>query len=252
MIVNYKEEGWEVITQRSHGILAAQWAAQWKWKVQPARWMELILAIAEHDDAENELDGENLLTPTGGPLNFDMKNFDLQLCTQLSTLTLTKSRYIALLTSMHMVFLYSKDEATDPAAKTFLDEQRTWQARWRKELHLTKEEAQQAYSLLEWCDALSLLLCTEDLQPENRRLEISTGPDGKSYSLVQLDENTLTISPWPFRDDTFRVCFEKRVIPQLQFSSSGEFREAFVAAKVEEKVWMVKKQKTRKPSSKKV
>lgn len=252
MIVNYKEKGWEVVTQRSHGLLAAQFGAQWKWKVQPSRWIETLLAIAEHDDAENELDGENLLTATGGPLNFDMKNFDRQLCTKLSSLTITKSRYMALLTSMHMVFLYSKDEATDPQAKAFLDEQRQLQVKWQKELGITKEEAQVVYALLEWCDALSLLLCKEDLQPENRQLEISTGPDGRAYALVQLDEQSITINPWPFRDDTFDVSFEKRVIPQLQFSSSEEFRKAFLAATVEEKVWKVKKQKTPKRSYKKV
>jgi hypothetical protein len=35
MIVNYKETGWEVITQRSHGILAAQIALQWQQKQRP-------------------------------------------------------------------------------------------------------------------------------------------------------------------------------------------------------------------------
>jgi hypothetical protein len=75
MIVNYTPDGWEVITQRSHGLLAMQLGMEWKQAARPQRWAETLLAIAEHDDAEVELDGEHLLTPRGGPLNFDMKQF---------------------------------------------------------------------------------------------------------------------------------------------------------------------------------
>ena len=159
MIANYKEEGWQVITQRAHGLLAAQLAAQWRENDRPARWMETVLTIAEHDDAENELDGEELLTPTGGPLHFSMKKFDLAHCRQLSALTITKSRYIALLTSLHMSFVYGEFARTDKAAKAFLEEQQQQQETWRKELGMTKEEVLRIYNLVEWCDAFSLLLC---------------------------------------------------------------------------------------------
>jgi hypothetical protein len=251
MIVTYKEAGWEVVTQRSHGLLAAQFTAQWQWKTPHSRWTELVFAIAEHDDAENELDGENLLTPAGGPLNFDMKNFELPHCQKLASLTITKSRYIALLTSMHMAFLYRKDEADIPEAKAFLDEQRQLQATWRKDLGLSKEEVEKDYALMEWCDALSLLICQGQMQPESRRLEISTGPDGKLYSLTQLDEESLTVQPWPFINPSFSIQFEKRLIPQISFKSSAQFRQAFLAAGVEEKVWQVRKVKQPKSRSKK-
>lgn len=251
MIVNYKEEGWQVVTQRAHGIVAAQVATHWRVKGRPQRWTETLLAIAEHDDAENELDRENLLTPTGGPLNFDMKNFELEHCQKLSSLTIAKSRYIALLTSMHMVFLYRKDEATNREAKTFLDKQRKWQAHWRKELDISSEEAERAYSLLEWCDALSLLICKGEMQPEGRKLEISTGPDGKLYHLLQVGEKELTVHPWPFEVREFDVCFETRLVPQIRFSSSDELREAFQKAVVQEVRWTLKKTGLPPPKKKK-
>src|SRR3954463_6726617 len=134
MIVIYKRNGWEVVTQRAHGIGAAQAAMQWQVKERPERWLETLLAIAEHDDAEVELGGENLLTDTGGPLDFSMKRFDLQHCEQLSTLTITKSRYIALLVSMHMEFLHREEEKENPEAHTFLEKQRILQAKWLREL----------------------------------------------------------------------------------------------------------------------
>ena len=237
MIVIYKEEGWEVITQRAHGIVAAQLAAQWKASHRPERWLETILAIAEHDDAENELDGETLITEAGGPLNFAMKNFDLEKCRKLASLTITKSRYIALLSSMHMTFLYEKDAASDAKAKAFLKEQSALQRKWRTELSLSDEEALRIYDLVEWCDALSLLICKGDMQPEERRLEISMGPDKKTYYLVQTGEDVLSVDPWPFEGKGFWVNFEYRTLNQVQFRSSADFRALFITSTPAEKKW---------------
>lgn len=233
MIVNYGEQGWQIVMQRAHGMLAAQLAMQWKVKDRPARWVETLLAIAEHDDAEVELDGENLLTEQGGPLNFNMKVFDQVHCEKLAALSITKSRYIALLTSMHMNFLYKKEAAAAP----FLKEQKRLREIWRKELGMKKEECESIYSLMEWCDALSLLLCQDHLQPEHRSIEISIGPDDNKFNLVKIDEEKLTISPWPFETSSLKVHFEMRIIEQLQFKSSAEFRKAFYKAPVNEITW---------------
>jgi len=73
MIVNYSAEGWEIITQRAHGLLSAQIAMQWRKKDRPERWTETVLAIADHDDAQIELEANDLLTPLGGPVNYKMK-----------------------------------------------------------------------------------------------------------------------------------------------------------------------------------
>lgn len=241
MIVNYTENGWDVITQRAHGILAAQIAFQWKKKNRPQRWMETLLAIAEHDDAETELDGEELLTVSGGPLNFSMKHFELQHCKKLAMLTITKSRYIALLTSLHMDFLYRKDEAGDKAAYAFLEEQGKLRTQWRKELGIEEDEIKKIYSFLEWCDALSLILCQRQIQPEKRAIEVSTGPDQVMHHLLQVNEKALTVDPWPFEDNAFTLYFESRLIHQLQFNDSAAFRQAFIEAPVSETSWVLQK-----------
>src|ERR1700712_2416275 len=134
MIVVYRDKGWEIFTQRAHGILAAHIAMNWKVSRRPDRWLETLLAVAEHDDAENELDGEELLTPTGGPLNFSMKTFNLDHCRRLTMMSAAKSRYIALLTSLHMEFLYRKDAHTDKQAYHFLEEQKELRANLAKQL----------------------------------------------------------------------------------------------------------------------
>lgn len=203
--------------------------------------METLLAIAEHDDAEVELDDENLLTPTGGPLTFSMKTFDEKHCDRLAMLTITKSRYIALLTSLHMEFLCRKEAKTNKEVHKFLQVQKKLQASFQKELHIPKKELEKIYSLLEWCDACSLILCQQQIPPELRALEISTGPDHKTYQLFQLSDQTLTIDPWPFEPKAFSVQFETRTINQLKFENPDTFRNAFVNAPVKETVWNIRK-----------
>lgn len=250
MIINYTDKGWQVVTQRAHGILAAQLAAQWDVRERPKRWTETLLAIAEHDDAEVELDGENLLTPTGGPLNFDMKVFDKSHCEKLSILTQTKNRYIAFLTSLHMEFLYRKDAAKNIEAKSFLKHQGTLRKKWSRALKIPHNELLRIYDLVEWCDACSLLLCQGLLQPENRKIEISTGPDKKEYELRQTSEQTISVTPWPFEEKTFVINFEWRLIKQLQFSSSAEFRKEFLKAPIKQTIWNVVKEKVAKKKKK--
>jgi hypothetical protein len=250
MIVNYTETGWEVITQRAHGMVAAQVAMHWNVEERPERWMETLLAIAEHDDAEVELGTDDLLTESGGPINFAMKQFELEHCEQLSMLTITKSRFIALLVSMHMDFLYRKEETENNEVHRFLERQRGLQTTWMKELGIERKEAERIYYLLEWCDAFSLLLCRHLVQPEKRGIEISTGPDGLVYNLFEEADGILTVDPWPFETDTFKVSYESRNIHQLKFENAAEFRNAFINAAVKENVWQLTKKpgKVTKPA----
>ena len=241
MIVNYTEKGWEVITQRAHGLLAAQVAMQWRIKDRPERWTETVIAIAEHDDASIELEDNDLLTPQGGPVNFKMKKFEEDHCSRLQDLSFSKSRYIALLTSMHMVFLHTKEAEINPKAKQYLEGQEKLQAKWLKELDIRREEANRVYGLMEWCDAFSLLLCQHEVQPENRVIEVSQGPDHKQYKLLQKDNGTLSIGPWPFEPKTLRLNMEYRIINQLQFKDCDEFKKEFLNAEVREKVWKMEK-----------
>ena len=229
MVIKYTDEGWHVITQRAHGILAAKLAAEWKIMNRPERWLETLMAIAEHDDAETETDGETLITPDGGPLNYSMKKFDAAHCSKLSGLSITKLSYIALLTSMHMEFLYTGECKKNKASAMFIKSQRKFQTELRKHLSLSKKKSENAYALLQWCDALSLLICQENFPPENRYAEVSEGPHKVMYS-ARKKENKINIKPWPFESRSFIVNYEYRIIDQLQFKSSEEFKTSFLKA----------------------
>jgi hypothetical protein len=230
MIVNYTEPGWEIITQRAHGLLAAEIAVHWSHVVRTARWTETLLAIAEHDDAQIELEKEDLLTEQGGPVDFKMKHFEPGHCARTMQASLSKSRYIALLCSMHLEFVFGKY----PASAIFMKEMVVQRRQWRRELGISLAQAQKDYDLLEWCDALSLLLCQRENQPEEREIEVSRG-----YGMIQPGENQLSIDPWPFEEKCFELAFEYRLLPQLTFKSPAEFRRGFLEAPVKVRKWQL-------------
>jgi len=242
MIVNYKENGWEITTQRAHGVLAAQLASHWRKADRDKRWVETLVAIADHDDAQVELQRDDLLTATGGPVNFKMREFKLEHGQRTMEFSISKSRYIALLCSMHLTFIAGEPKEWDKKMKQFFADQKQCRALWLKELKLTNAEAQYNYDLLEWCDALSLLICQHDNQPEARAVEISRGPDDKPYQLIQTSIGELTVDPWPFEKRQFTVFYENRLINKLAFKDCFEFKQCFEEAQVNETSWkLVKK-----------
>jgi len=228
MIVNYTDNGWEIITQRSHGLLAGQICAQWKKSDQPGRWLETLIATTEHDDVYNEFEDSGLLTASGGPKNFVMTRYEKEYTSRLMNLALTKGRYIGLLIARHMNFLYS----ADPEGRKFCAELKKQEATWLKEANATVKELEASYRLLEFCDAFSLLICQGMVQPEQRRMEISNGPDGTFYELFSDERGALIVESWPFEVPEFQVCYESRLVEQLVFKDEAEFREVLQKTQV--------------------
>ena len=229
MIVRYTVEGWEIITQRNHGLLAAEICARWKINDQPARWVETLIACGGHDDAFNELENGSLLTTKGGPINFDMNNFDEQLSQLLINMALTKSSFIALLTARHIAFTHGNEVK----ARKFLTMLKKKEESWIAAAQSSQKEVQEAYQLLEFCDAFSLLICQDRIQPESRTMEISTGPDGTRYQVICSGES-LIVKPWPFEEKQFRVSYELRKLKKLEFKNDEEFRHYLYEAKPEQ------------------
>ena len=237
MIVNYTSDGWEIITQRAHGLLAAQIASHWKFTYPPARRLDTILAIAEHDDTGIEFDQQHLLTPAGGPMHYAMRGFDAEHCRQLIQATRTKSRYFTLLNAMHLVFLYGKDESK--AAQTLMSDLRQLIVRLRHDLNVSATEADRTYALMQWCDALSLIICQHAVQPEHRMTEISAKPKNNTNELCQLSQDTRSVRPWPFTDPRFTVSVESRIVRQLQFSTTTDFLRAMEEADIKENLYQL-------------
>jgi hypothetical protein len=235
MIVNYAETGWEIVAQRNHGLLAAQLCAHWKTSKRPFRWIDTLIATAEHDDSNNELEKQELLEPHGGPMNFKMVPFEIEYCDNLLQKALTKGRYVGLLIARHIQFLYGEL----PEAKAYCKTLKSQEKNWLQSCGATSEDLEGSYQLLEFCDAFSLLLCQENVPPENRTTEISQGSDGTVYVLKQDSEKKLVVSPWPFEPNEFKVYYEKRLLDQLTYPDVEAFRLAFRDAPIVSVEWVI-------------
>lgn len=208
-------------------LLAAQICAHWKKNNQPGRWVETLIATAEHDDVFNELENDNLLNDQGGPIDFKETSFDLTLSKRLIGMAETKSTFTALLISRHLQFVHG----SDPKAKAYIKELRKRESSWIKVAGCAKEEVGRAYDLLEFCDAFSLLITQGLVQPENRKIEISNGPDHTAYQM-HAGISGLVVTPRPFDIPSFVVSYESRTMAQLSFNSTSEFRAAFLQAEI--------------------
>ncbi|MBD2753342.1 DUF3891 family protein [Spirosoma validum] len=242
MIVTQTDEGWQIINQQAHGLLAVQLASHWGTDKRPIHWIETLIALTEHDDGQEPWTGRNHLTKAGGPLHFQILQYSIEQCRNLIQIGLQKSRWNALIMSMHTSFLYESKRGTDKELDLFMDQQIHNQTSWRKQYKATKAEANYAYSFVQWCDALSLILCMGQIPPEERRLEVSKGPDGISYYIQQRNDDTLTIEPWPFDSSTFSVHVEAFQLPQLAFQDDHELYNVMQEAPIIMKEWVFRKQ----------
>lgn len=240
MIVTQTDTGWQIINQQAHGLLAVQIALHWQVDKRPIHWVETLIALTEHDDGQDAWEGRNHLTTAGAPLHFKILEYSVSQCRKMIQIGLQKSRWNALLMSMHTSFLYEPKRGQSAELDEFLDQQRDNQGKWRKQCGATQAEATYAYSFLQWCDALSLVLCMGQVPPEERRLEVSVGPDGGSYFILQRTDGSLTIDPWPFEESEFSVHIETFQLAQLVFKNDKELYNTMQDAPLAIKEWLFK------------
>ena len=228
MIVISHQKGWKIINQRSHGLLAAMLAYQYAIDLPNDIIVPTIIAIAEHDDGLKETAQEKNLTVAGAPRDFrvsdETKKSDLTQQLNVMEISSSKSQLNALLTSLHMKFLYSgEQQKEDKDLDDFLTNQEKFRASILKNLKIDKKYADRLYRLVEWCDAFSLLICMDKIQPEGRKMEVSKSPDGAMNQTFYSPNNEISVEPWCFKNDTFTVFYEYKILEQLKFDSIEEF-----------------------------
>jgi hypothetical protein len=237
MIANLTATGWEIIYHRAHALLAAQLGGQWKRSKSPVRLYETIAAISHHDDLEKEWE-EHILNEAGAPLDFTLSTeTSVPKMRGLTENSLYRGRWVAMLISMHMSYLNEGKRGESKELDDFLDEQLANQKKWREEMKISKEEAESAYAFFQWCDRLSLILCSGELPAGERALEISVGPDGKRYDILQHSNELVTVTPWPFEDEKFTVNVEACHLDQVKFDSNQEIKEALHNAPKKQLEW---------------
>ncbi|MDX2137529.1 MAG: DUF3891 family protein [Chloroflexota bacterium] len=243
MIVNAVSEGWEVITQRAHALLAAQLIAPWHIAERPPRWVEILAALVQHDDEENYWEQTDHLSELGSPLNFDRIGIERAMVKERRVITSAyeQDTWVGLLISRHNTYIYEDLYDTDKRLTAFLDEQADNQKRWLKQLGIKRDELEAAYTFMNWGDRLSLILCQRQLPDKERRLEITIGPGGQRYEVFQHKDGTVGLEPYPYAEDELTFSVNKRILTQPQFKDTVEFRKAVDAAPVELYTWTFKR-----------
>jgi hypothetical protein len=56
-------------------------------------------------------------------------------------------------------------------------------------------------------------------------MEISKSPDGEMNQTFYKGKNEITVTPWVFKNNTFKVFYEYKIVEQLKFNSIEEFNE---------------------------
>lgn len=246
MIVNHKKEGWEIIYQYAHGLLAGQFANQLRHDLRPRLWVETLTAIVEHDDNQLNFDEKSYLSDIGTPLDFTEEEFTpsktLEQAQRLVNGARHKSGWVALLISAHVNFLYHEMAEEYPEIKKFLEEQHELRKKLRRRYKINEEQAESYYQLLLFCDRCSLILCKEEIPSVGRILEINHTIEGKKYFIRMVDDESFTIEPWCFQADEFSVSVEINEIQQVKFKSSKEFEQALGNCPIKLKEWKFVKQ----------
>jgi hypothetical protein len=86
-------------------------------------------------------------------------------------------------------------------------------------------------------DRLSLILCKRELPVGERALEIAKGPDGQRYDVVQLNDDKVTVKPWPFEEEPFTVNVEACYLTQVTFENDAELTQALQTAPIHPIEW---------------
>jgi hypothetical protein len=243
MIVNSRDDGWEVIYQRSHANLAAILTNAWRKADHVPRWTELVIATAQHDDQEMFWDSSRHLTKLGAPIDFTQSDLETS---RIEARRVIENAYrqgvwIALLISCHNSYLYEPMRGEDKQLDAFLDEQRENQQRWRKQVGFDKKTVEQAYSLLRWGDQLSLILCRNELPKLPRMIDVDTGPDGKMVRAAYREDGTVTLDPWVLEDSDISFSVEVRHLKQLKFDDEETFLKLLGEAPIEARSWHFKR-----------
>ncbi len=232
MIVTSHNEGWKITTQRSHGLLAAMLAFQFEIDVPNEIMVPTLIAIAEHDDGVAETKERKNLTDAGAPRHFLVHDgsakTELKQYQNVMELATSKSQINALLTSMHLDFIFSDHvNGNDNKLDSFLKDQEKNRKELLKNLNFDNQFANRLYRFVQWCDAFSLLICMDKIQAEGRKMDVSESPDGVMNQVFYKEDNVITVTPWPFKPDRFTVFYEYKIIEQLKFTSIEEFNQIF-------------------------
>ena len=256
---------WILTTQNDHAIFAGQLAAHFGNEVfdVPVRRDLLITAITLHDSGWPLHDDNPTLDASGQPLHV----FETSLAQVVRIWSASVDRaaehgpYVGLLVSLHQFALSDlarQHIAGHPDAlrmqfesNKFQQKQIERQQQFRQELglrtdiplhlglaaagtSLAEDALRHHFRLLTLADRLSLQLCCgKMLFSEIDDVIPRVGEEPVTITTRYIDDNEMTVDPWPFDQKQIRVEVPSRCITAETFPGVEEFRADFSATPVE-------------------
>lgn len=239
MICNPHENGWELVYQSAHALLAAKLVTHWRHDERPERWTETLNAIAQHDNGWQEWESGTRLSAAGKPLDFrETPDEDVvSHAERVVTRAWHQSLWTGLLVSSHISHLHESRRGQFKPLDKVLDDQIDLRARWCRELGVTPKEVAQSYSLVQLADTFSLVLCMHHLPPDGRALEIGTGPDGAQYNARVHEDGAIQVDPWPYTVDSFTAGVDTYCLDQFTFKSDQDLSRALNEQPATTRTW---------------
>ena len=241
MICNRRPTGWELVYQNAHGAVAMDLLARWREAARPARWTDLLLATAQHDNGWQEWEPGDHLTPLGTPRPFEETTMADVVRQSERALRHVQhaSLWAALLVAEHFRTLYAGLD--DPGVRAMLRAQTAWRAKWRRALGATQAEVAAAYPFLKWADTLSLLLCTRGLPFGERRVEVEPVGGVRYWAWARAD-GTVGVDPWPYDVEAFDVGAESYLLRRLTYPSAAALASALGRARIARCTWTLRRE----------
>ena len=233
MIVKKIDPSWQLIFQPAHALLSGKIAQCLSTKIDCHSRFETMIAIATHDDYPEEfLSNEyKYVSVSGAPRDFTEMDMSDSLRFDEAMLTIEtayrKSQWIGLLRSFHAHTLYADEDVT-AKFKSFLQQEVDHRKKVLRRLKLNVKDLEYAYSVMQFCDRCSLILCKSQLPEMERKLEISK-MCGTQYTICQRKDETICVDPWPFSEHAFGLSVLSFTIDQLSFTDDATLGDALSA-----------------------
>jgi len=227
MLVNRNKNGLSIIYHAAHGLLAGKIANKIDSKYRPEPWFESLVAVTEHDDRQLNFEEKSYLSEVGIPLDFTEEQRTIpeimKRIKEVIISTKNKSSWTRLLVSYHIEFLYGKLQSESKRISSFLKTENEARKVILELYNCSEKKARESYEFLRFCDRLSLILCHNKVPEQGRNLEINQSILNKKFFIYKSENETLSIRPWIFEADSFKLSVEKRSIDYSYFSSEQEF-----------------------------
>lgn len=245
MIVNLKNEGWEIFSHSSHGLLAGKIANEIQDQYKSKNWVATLAAIIEHDDRQLDFNEKNYLTKIGTPKDFLLENRNVGEIVKRSKRLLhqaeEKSTWISMLIAHHLRFIYSEIAKEKRTIARFLKELEEIESHYTKSQNLTEKEVDEIYQILVFADRCSLILCQNGLPSKNRFLEVNTSISGKTFWIKTKESSNIQLQPWIFKKNSFTVTAEYKLLENNSFSNNKEFHRLLTESPIRFRNWKFSK-----------